>query len=73
MSSDGREGRVSTSFPALHIESGYFRSHLPEWQAIEPAVVELLDSFNPGAGARLAAAACCGDRPLNRICLKIFT
>ena len=29
-----------------HIEIGYFRSHLPEWQAIEQAVVELLDSFN---------------------------
>jgi hypothetical protein len=29
-----------------HIKIGYFRSHLPEWQAIEQAVVELLDSFN---------------------------
>ena len=29
-----------------HIQIGYFRSHLPEWQAIEQAVVELLDSFN---------------------------
>ena len=29
-----------------HIQIGYFRSHLPEWQAIEQAVVELCNSFN---------------------------
>ena len=29
-----------------HIDIGYFRSHLHEWQAIEQAVVALLDSLN---------------------------
>jgi hypothetical protein len=39
-----------------HIDIGYFRSHLHEWQAIEQAVVALLDSLNQEAQKALSLA-----------------